>query len=771
MRSCIVRHLVLSCIFSSLSLGLAHHALAKKDEVKPVITVRYSYEKQTRDGQKRYVLVPVTERVSGDDYQDFKKRQKALFLAMKADKKANYGSTGFTVQDDTVLIFLDEDKRTNHPFIMAEAIYTFTENGARAVKFPKSKYTGEYNRRDVPYPAYRLVLPYWEGLPPRQLTSGLLSFDDGSFLTAKTLKEQVKSGDPKLVAQMVSTLKSGQIDAVKAIVTTAENASLKGLEAGLLPLLESAQEELRLAALAGLKGRTGKKIYARLRSVMDTDPSDKVKDMAASLLAKAKDPKIAVAASFHRLRSTDTSIALGAIEQLSGARGKEVEEELIKTFSRSEAEIRQAGLKALIKRKAFKGLIAQLESELSIEIKIEIAQALRVTKAGRSKAYSFLVSQPSGEAASLAISDLKDAKLKGEVSDWLKRALRHPDAEARNTAAKVLGASKSKSALAILKQGDLDDPDSGTYVLKAMREVYASLSDKEVLRAAKKESNWSLQAAATGTLGLVYQRAKRGKRDQIMAAVATGAQSSQAYIRSEAARSLGDIRTPDAMRELVKLKSDSEVVVRRQVARSSAVFTKEEMTPILLEYLKDDNASILEATLLSLGELKAISTIDQIKEERFLSHKSVEVRRAALKALISFAPEISQEELEKLPIKVNTRVRSETDPEARVLAARVLSFVPTEEARIGLSTQLQDSDVTFVKAIVDSLAAHGVPASIQLLEGGMDHTDAGVRAYTYEVAHKLDGAGLKAVAKQLFERRLKIESDEKLKEKLVKWLK
>ena len=62
-----------------------------------------------------------------------------------------------------------------------------------------------------------------------------------------------------------------------------------------------------------------------------------------------------------------------------------------------------------------------------------------------------------------------------------------------------------------------------------------------------------------------------------------------------------------------------------------------------------------------------------------------------------------------------------------------------------------------MKSIVDALIAHKVPASIQLLEGAMDHRDPKARDYTYKQAAALKGAGLKKVVKALFERRLKIE--------------
>ena len=156
-------------LLSSLYIGpysLYSKALAQKNELSPVLTVRYSYEKQSKSGESRYVLVPTVQKVNGSDYAEPKKRFKALFMSMKKSKKSNYGKTGYNFDDGVVLIFLDSEKERNFRFIMAETIYTFTENGAKAVRFPKSKFSGrDYTRSDVELPSYRLILPYWQGLP------------------------------------------------------------------------------------------------------------------------------------------------------------------------------------------------------------------------------------------------------------------------------------------------------------------------------------------------------------------------------------------------------------------------------------------------------------------------------------------------------------------------------------------------------------------------------------------------------------------------------
>ena len=747
-------------------------AFAKKDEIAPILTVRYSYEKQTKDGESRYVLVPTVQKVNGADFADQKKRHKALFMSMKNDKKANYGGTGFNMSDDAVLIFLDSSKERNFPFIMAEAIYTFTENGARAVRFPKSKFSGrDYKRSDVDFPSYRLILPYWEGLPPDEVQGALLSLGDGSLLTSKALKERVMKGDKELVLQLVSTLKKGNIQAVSAIVETTKLVTLKGVEEGFIPLLQAAQPKLRSIAVDGLVNQTSDQVFKALREVMDTDPDPSIKDKAAMALSKAKDPKIAAAALFHTLRSTDIKVAVQAAEKLIKTKSKEADEELLKAVKRTEVQIRSAAINTLVLRQTITPLVKLLNGELGIEVKVEIAKAIRDQKTARKSAYKFLVTQPNGEAASEAINSLKGEKLKGDVASWFESALRHPDASTRVTVASQLTQFKGSSALKVLATADIDDEKSGEEVHKAMRSIYNKMSDKVILNDCARESSISLKSAATGVLGKLYQRAKKKNKARAFKAIGQLVQSPKSWVRAEGVRSLKDVGTEEAMDILIKLKDDNDLKVKRSVARSTVAFAEDKMRPILVAYLKEKDNRVIEYSLDSLGQLKSKEALDELFNDTYLAHKSVKVRRAAMQAVASIAEVLTLEKRESLATRINLRLTADSDSEARIAGAKALSYVATEESRIALSTQLQDKDVELVKSIVDALVKHAVPSSIKLIEGAMDHRNPKVRAYAYDRASKLEGEGLQKVVKDLFIRRLKIEDDEALKATLNAFMK
>ena len=275
--------------------------------------------------------------------------------------------------------------------------------------------------------------------PATQQSQGaLLSVGDGSLLTAEALQSKLTKGDTELISHLVATLKKGNEKAVQAIVAANKISALKGIGAGFIPLLQSAQLELRKLAVEGLMGVESKEVFKALREVMDTDPEAVVKDKAALALSKAKDPKVAAAALYHNLRSADAKVALEAAEKLVSVKGDEADKELLAAIKRSEIDVRKAVIKSLVSRKTIKPLIKQLNAELPIDVKIKIAQSIRNQKTARKPAYSFLVTQPNGEAVLEALEGIKTDKLKGDVATWFEKGLRHPNANTRVKTAQML---------------------------------------------------------------------------------------------------------------------------------------------------------------------------------------------------------------------------------------------------------------------------------------------------------------------------------------------
>ena len=87
----------------SLLLGTTVGAQKKEEQT---YTVLYSYEKQTRMGEKRYVLIPIPHRVKQEVYAQFKDRQRNLFKQLKESKSNTYGDTSTRVKQQRTLLKL-----------------------------------------------------------------------------------------------------------------------------------------------------------------------------------------------------------------------------------------------------------------------------------------------------------------------------------------------------------------------------------------------------------------------------------------------------------------------------------------------------------------------------------------------------------------------------------------------------------------------------------------------------------------------------------------
>ncbi len=709
-------------------------ALAKKSD--EVYAVRYSYERQSteRGGEQRarYVLMPRPVAIPKNKHADFKERMRVLFDAIKADKSGSYGKAAFNAEDGVVFVFLDPEKETNAPFIIAEAVYTFTEAGAKHVSFRKiPKYEGrDYTKADVRYPAYQLVVPYWEGLPPSKSTGTLLSLSDGTLVTPEALLAQLKASDPKLVAELKASLSSGDLDAAEAVVSAlehlrAQSVRVKGIAAGLISMLSLASVELQALALRGLEGLDKKKVNAALRRLMDSpDEEESLRAKAAGLLSKAKDPNFSEAAQFYALRAKDPAVVIAAAEGLARAKSKEATPELLKALSREEPAARAAVLKSLLERKAQRDLVAALGGELPLATKVEVAEALcadRDLKVQES-ALEHLVRQPDGAAAARAARAIVGVKGLKSSYALLTEALRHPAAEARVAAVEALAALGGASALKALAEAKLDDPDSGDTAHDAMRAVYAKEKEAAVSKDAQGQSSLGLRSAAAGALGLHWRAAKGPAQKKLLDLVKRLAGDPEAWVRGEAARSLGDMASPEAHDELMKLTQDGAVEVQRLVSlalRSFPEATGREYLNARLAEGAPDDVKVFVNALDTLGLLSSVESLSSITPARFLEHADARVRRAAVGALAALAPSLSGKARDGVVPKLEPRLK-DSDEEVTLRAARGLGAIPTGDAEFHLNANMQSGGQALSLAVVAALIKHNSKGAAESLGAAMD---------------------------------------------------
>lgn len=730
----------------------AQGAAAKPAEAEKINTVRYSYEKWSRSGQAQYVLVPKPLELPAAGFAD---RVREQFKALLGDKRSTYGDARISFPDDVetshvVYLYLDVAKAQYNPIVMAESVYTFTENGAARVIFPNVQAQG-WTRADVPFPAYVLTIDLWQALPPADFTGSLVRAPGGAVFTAEDARKRLEAGEAPVVDAMWSYVQSGPDNAALAAVNAAPLLKLKDLEARLLPVLGSANTALRKAALLGLDGVDSKTANAALRKVMESDAEPALRDQAAALLSKSKDPAFAVAAQFHALKSSDPAVAATAATALGDSKEKEAGEVLKKTVGHADATVRAAAIASLVKRNDLKLLESCLaDAALSAEIKAQAAAALAESKdANASHAgLAWLATEGKGDAAAEAATALGKLDRK-ETYPVLGKALKHPEGAVRRAAALALVELGQSAGLAQLAAADGNDAESGDTVETSLRALYGKQPWDYVLKGTKSDDA-SLRRAAVATLGAIL-KTKDGQKNRraIVETLDKLRTADDALVRAAAARSYGDIGGKDVADNLKTLSQDPAVEVQRAAAAALVAFPGDDTQATLLGYTSKDDPQLKANALRSLGALKIRAGLDPSVQN--LKHDDARVRRAATLALGQIGETLEPEKRKPMLSYFSEQV-FDKDAQVRLAAVSGLSLLKDPRTVTAMASLLQDPDVEVRIATLKAVGETRDATAVEALGTGLDDDRPSVRKAAAQALQALANKGGVAPLEKLIER-------------------
>ena len=715
-------------------------------------TVRYSYEKWSRVEPARYVLVPKPTRIKGNDFAE-KTRQ--LMRLLIAEKRGTYGTAKLAFQKDyvknpVVYVWLDKTKANYHPIVMAETVYTFTENGALKVVFPEVKPAG-MTRSDVPFSSYLLSVPFWQALPPTQLTAALVQMPDGRQLMVEEAIENLKKGEPSTLKAIWRYFEGGGGPAIAA-AKAAIALKLDGVNDRLIPLLQSANKALRRVAIDGLKSVDMPAVNKALRSVVDDDPDAELRDLAASILSKSTDPQFAATAQYHALKSKDPKIVLAAAEALGQSKLPEASKELLKIIAHEDHRVRAAVISSLVARNDYKTLISQLgRTSMSKEVRLEVAE--RLTKGSNKDAafagLCFLTSTASAERALTATRQLGSYN-KPKAYETLGKALKHADSSVRKAAANALSKLGKVAGLPFLASADIDDEESGDAVREAIRRVYGQQNLDYVMKSTSSKTP-VLKQLAVATLG-DFVKSGKGKRSRkkILTTLRKLSKSADAEIRAAATQSLGIMGGEDLRDDIMRLSGDSAVQVTRAVAAALGNFPGPKTTAWLLKNIKSTDDRVVAHSAKSLGQLKVREATTPLSEQ--MNSKAVIVRRAATKALVSIGATLKQR---KPLLSLFGNRLFDSDGEVRLIAVQGLRLVKDARTVTALGALLQDPLKAVRVATLDAMADTGHISAIQPIAAQLDDEDKEIRLAALRALKRLG----KKEARKSIEKYLTREKD------------
>ena len=700
---------------------------AKAAEPAKIDTVRFSYEKWSRAGQKTYVLVPLPTQVAPGTLQD---RVRTIFKTVVSDKPSTYGDARLAFQPDAaktgiVYVYLDVKKAAYNPIAMAELVYTFTENGASKVIFPKVQEQG-WTRDNVPFPAYVLAVPLYAALPPARMGGSLVKLPDGTLLGSEAAIEKMKKGDKTLIDASWSYVKKGPPAAAIAAVKAAPLLELKDLDDRLIPVLKAEDAALRSAALDGLQGKDNKAVNVALRAVMDKDKDAALRDKAAGLLSASKDPTFSTAAQYHALRSADPKIVAAAAKGLGASTQKEATEQLVNTLGNADAGVRTAVIAALLQRGDNTALVTALGNEkLSLDARIEAAQALTSTK-DKKAAHAgllFLAVKAKGDVSAGAAAKLAGFDQSATYAA-LALAVKHSEGETRRSAASALSRLGTPKGLAPLAAADTKDADSGESMLVAIRTIYAKQPLDFVLKGTK-NSDETLRRQAVATLGnLVKTQKGKGARKTIVKTLEPLSEAKDASIRAAAARSYGAMGGDDVKPRILKLAADQAIEVQRAVAYALRAFPGQDAFKLLTGYTTKTDAPLIANAVESLGMLKQASALDSVVTH--LQHKDVRVRRAATGALVNIGGELPAEKRKPM-LNFFSQAVFDKDADVRLKAVTGLRLVKDPRTVTALAALLKDPVKPVRQATLNAMASTGSSSAVEAIATGLEDDDAEVR--------------------------------------------
>ncbi len=715
---------------SSLLMLLVSWAMPLLAQADPIATVRYDYTKWSRSEPSRFLLLPQSAQLKGEKFED---QIRELFTLLVSNKRNSYGDARLAFKPDAaetgiVYVYLDESKAQYNPIVMAETVYTFTENGASKVIFPKAAPQG-WTRADVPFNAYVLEMKMYEALPPSAASASNVVMPDGRRLPLAQVLEGIKAEKAEYSDPFWSYLQTGPSTAILRVIEASKALSLQSRSTRLLPMLESADVAIRTAAIGALEGLDQKEVNLALRKVMDQDPEQKVKDLAALQLSKSQDPAFAVAAQFHALRSQDESIAASAAKTLGQSKQQEANQHLKAALAHNSGLVRKAAAESLMLRNETSAIVDALKDPQFSANSNELAQVLAAQDKDRTSAEQGLIhllahgDHAQSMAAAQKLAAFKDAN----AQRALGKACLSENAELRIEAAKSLGAQKDPATLEILAQANVDDAESGDAVLTAMQQIYASQEIDFVMKGIRSKNNAQKRAAITAMGDLVRnQKGKWVKRDA-QEVLRPLAQSKDPNIRAAVAQSFELMADKSLEPEMEALASDQAIEVKRAAAHSLRAFPGQSSVDHLLAYAKEDDPQLLANALGSLGALKERAALDLITSR--LGHNDVRVRREATRALVQLGETLEQ----KQPLLSFFSDRMfDDDGEVRKLSIDGLLLVNDHRVQTALSALLQDPVIEVRQNALLAMAKSGDASAIEGIATALDDDAPSVRRTALE---------------------------------------
>jgi len=721
--------LILLVLFCSISLS------AKE---KTVLLYELNNSKISVYGEK--ILTPYTYGIKQKDTDIKNFIEIFKFLALKKDNI--YGNTEIIDTPDSQKKLLTEgivtvklSKRAIKHFteVSSEIIYSLTENGAKGIIFINNpvKKDKVFNRADISFTSFVLLIPYFNVLPPDNLTTGFIKLDNNKVLEADAFYKKIKRGDATINKMIVNLIKTGskslKIKAMKALPYT----RIKNIEKLLIPNLDDKDNDIVLAALDGLIGGRSTKLLKKLDELLKNNEDDLIKLNSAKTLIASGNKKFIISGLEYFLKSNDLKAKKDAIKSIS--KHKNSEEILLMMLDDKSTTIKLTVLEYLktAKRKNSFERFKLLLNDKSSKVRLLSSNILLTNKDYKKFGLYYQLKSNDAKLSLQAASVLKKYKNKETINNLIVCIDKCESDKAAYEAAKTLLGFKEKNAVLPFFKRLEETPNKDANNM--MIPFIELLSKKELLTYLKENKVKLFSKEIIKKLGMDN---KNSKDDKVIDEISPFLNSKNEDIKIESIKALTFILGDKSLDAVLKISNDKSEKVRSSILLMAKNYKKEQIKDLLLQYLNDVSDDIRIEAMNLIISFKLEEAVPLLKQYTKSSIKKVKLK--ALETLISISDKINGEMEESFQTLLD-----QDDDQVRVWAIYGLAKT-AKKPNLPFITPYGSSDLSKVRQAV--MYAVGElddenNSKIEMAYAGLEDDDVNVRT---EAAKALEKIGQKS---------------------------
>jgi HEAT repeat protein len=706
--------------------------------------IRYTIDIWTGADQASIaVLMPRSARLSGKDPQAV---LKGLFGQMKRGASAKYGATSIAFKDGSskatpeVFIWLDESKSERHNEIIAEVVYTFSEQGINAVHFPKFKMQ-PVTRADISYAAFNLTLPIWQaiGLDSKHIWTQL---PNGARISTYAFNQRLQKLDAEIIKAAWSQLKLSDEAAFK-VLNIAVSSKFPNRMKPCTSAIESAEAKLRILGarcLANLDKRHAAAVASPLSDTLLEDPEDSVRDAVQNILRDSPHASLRQIALMRDLVSSKEQVVLKSISLVEKLKSKAVTKALQSLLSHKSPAIRKSTRTSLLKRKEAT-VLAQVVSdkEVSAALRQETALSMLGTGTVKVQAMSYLAGAGTAIQWAEVAKGLESTPVNTQIS-ILTHALENKTQSVVLSGLDKFGALDGKAALDSLLEFKAPTPDIEARHLQAINSICSKLSNKALI-ATSNSKDLRLKKCAVKTLASKARSGNSGLKRKLLPILKKLARDKNTGLRALAIEGLGDLNEKSTHGLIIKAATDPNPDVVAAAAGALRHISTAE--PILLKLSTHASPKVIAEVFRAMSVHGYAAAVPLILESA--SRPELSIRLAGTTALGRLSAQISNP---KSAFNFYSVRLNDSDPKVRSMALIGLSKNKDPRRVQAMASLAQDGVVDVQVTAIKLLGESGDMQAVEGASSGLAHADVVVRSAAINALKKLGGSESSSILKR-----------------------